>query len=222
MLLRVHLTGTPRIETGTATVDGGPLRTRQGRLVFAYLVCNRGRRVTRAELGEMLWPDTLPRAWEASLSAVVSRLRAALSAAGVSGGGLPAGGGGGYRFASDDVWVDVEEAARGVDDADAALAAGDLARACAQAEDVADLARGPFLPADVGPWIDTRRAELRAVLVRALHIWADAALAGQELGGRGPGGAGADRARAVPGDRVPAAHARTGGGGQPGGGAARV
>ena len=65
MLLRVHLAGTPRIEVGTATVDGGPLRTRQGRLVFAYLVCNRGRRVTRAELGELLWPHTLPRAWEA-------------------------------------------------------------------------------------------------------------------------------------------------------------
>src|SRR4029450_3015302 len=47
MLMRIHLTGTPKIEAGTATVDGGPLRTRQGRLVFAYLVCNRGRRVTR-------------------------------------------------------------------------------------------------------------------------------------------------------------------------------
>ena len=130
----------------------------------------------------MLWPDALPRAWEASLSAVVSRLRAALSEAGVSGAGLPAGGGGGYRFAADDVWVDVEEAARGVDDADAALAAGEVTRACAQAEGVAGLARGPFLPADEGPWIENRRAELRAVLVRALHIWAHAALAGQEWG----------------------------------------
>ena len=158
MLMRVHLTGTPRIEAGTATVDGGPLRTRQGRLVFAYLVCSRGRRVTRAELGALLWPDALPRAWEASLSAVVSRLRAALSAAGVSGAGLPAGGGGGYRFTADDVWVDVEEAARGVDDADAALAAGEVARACAQAEDVVGLARGPFLPADEGLWVENRRA----------------------------------------------------------------
>jgi DNA-binding SARP family transcriptional activator len=182
MLMRIHLTGTPKIEAGTATVDGGPLRTRQGRLVFAYLVCNRGRRVTRAELGEVLWPDALPRAWEASLSAVLSRLRAALSAAGVPGDVLPTGGGGGYRFAADDVWVDVEEAARGVDDADAALAAGETTRACAQAEGVAGLARGPFLPADEGPWIENRRAELRAVLVRALHIWAHAALAGQEWG----------------------------------------
>jgi DNA-binding SARP family transcriptional activator len=182
MLMRIHLTGTPKIEAGTATVDGGPLRTRQGRLVFAYLVCNRGRRVTRAELGAVLWPDALPRAWEASLSAVVSRLRAALSEAGVSGAGLPAGGGGGYRFAADDVWVDVEQAARGVDDADAALAAGEVTRACAQAEDVASLARGPFLPADDGLWIENRRAELRAVLVHALHIWADAALVAQEWG----------------------------------------
>ncbi len=180
MVLRIHLIGSPRIEAGTATVNGGPLRTRQGRLVFAYLVCNRSRRISRAELGEVLWPDTLPRAWEASLSAVVSRLRAALSAAGVSGVGLPAGAPGGYRFGSDDVWVDVEDVVRCVDDADAALAAGEMAHACAEAEGAADLARGPFLPADEGAWIDVRRATLRAVLLRALHIWADAALAEQQ------------------------------------------
>jgi DNA-binding SARP family transcriptional activator len=48
--------------------DGLPLPDalvggRQGRLVLAYLACERQRAVRKEELAELLWGDRLPESW---------------------------------------------------------------------------------------------------------------------------------------------------------------
>jgi DNA-binding SARP family transcriptional activator len=69
--LRIYLTGTVCLEHGRTLVDERQSPARQGRLAFAYLVCERFRLVTRDELGDAIWPDALPPAWEAALSALL-------------------------------------------------------------------------------------------------------------------------------------------------------
>src|ERR1041385_6002908 len=71
----------------TVTADGRRLPEslfagRQGRLVFASLVCERARSVRREELAELLWGEVPPSTWPAALSAVISKLRKLLTEAG--------------------------------------------------------------------------------------------------------------------------------------------
>jgi hypothetical protein len=73
--LRIYLTGKVCLEYGRTLKDERQLPARQGRLAFAYLVCERFRPVTRDELGDAIWPDALPPAWEVAISALVSKLR---------------------------------------------------------------------------------------------------------------------------------------------------
>src|SRR5918992_1282454 len=54
------------------------LRGRQARLVVAYLAWNRARPVSRDELVELLWPREAPASPDDVLTALLSKLRAAL------------------------------------------------------------------------------------------------------------------------------------------------
>jgi hypothetical protein len=76
--LRVYLSGRVRIENDGLLLDERSFPGRQGRLAFAYLVVERSRAVSRDELAEVLWPDTLPAAWETALSAIITRKKAPL------------------------------------------------------------------------------------------------------------------------------------------------
>ncbi len=78
--VRVHLCG--RLEVRADDRDATPeLPGRQGRLLFAFLVLERGRPIPRDRLISVLWPATAPATAEGSLSALLSRLRKALGAA---------------------------------------------------------------------------------------------------------------------------------------------
>lgn len=77
MPLRIYLTSRVLLEeSGTVLLDERRLMGRQGRLVFAYLVGEHLRAVSRDELAEELWLGTLPPSWERSLSALISKLPA--------------------------------------------------------------------------------------------------------------------------------------------------
>src|ERR1051325_8620743 len=75
MQTRIYVIGRVEIETPGGLVGEQKFPGRQGRTLFAYLVCNRQRPVTREELANVLWPDELPAAWETALNALVSKLR---------------------------------------------------------------------------------------------------------------------------------------------------
>jgi SARP family transcriptional regulator, regulator of embCAB operon len=124
--LRIYLTGTVCLERGCTLVDERQLPARQGRLVFAYLVCERFRPVTRDELGGAIWPDALPPAWEAALSALVSKLRHLLQRLGLPAAAVSISGRSGrYQMQLPaDTWVDIEAAAQALDEAKEACVRG--------------------------------------------------------------------------------------------------
>jgi SARP family transcriptional regulator, regulator of embCAB operon len=168
--VRVRLLGRLGIEHGQRLLDGSALPGRQGRTVLAYLaLCHYP--VSRDELADLVWPDALTTAWERDLSAVVSKVRAALDS--VDLGSLLHGALGCYELQlPPNSRVDVEDAVRFVEDAESAWRAGNRDAALPAAATAANLARRPFLPPERGLWIERRRDDLRATLLRALDLLA--------------------------------------------------
>lgn len=168
--VRVRLLGRLGVEHGRRWLDGAALPGRQGRIVLAYLAL-RHDPVPRDELADLVWPDALTASWERDLSAVVSKVRAALDS--VELGSLLRGALGCYELQlPPTARVDVEDAVRFVEDAESAWRVGNREVALPAAATAASLARRPFLPAEHGLWIEGRRDDLRATLLRALDVLA--------------------------------------------------
>src|SRR5262245_25071791 len=175
--LKVFLAGRVAVEIDGVRVEEERFPGRQGRLLFAYLVAERGRAVPRDELAEALWGEQPPASWDKALTVLASKLRAALGDAGLDGRELLTAAFGCYRLdLPEGAWVDLFAAARGAQDSDEALAAGDLDQARAAAESAESLARRPFLPGEEGTWVEQKRRDLADVRERALSILAEACL----------------------------------------------
>jgi ABC-type transport system substrate-binding protein/DNA-binding SARP family transcriptional activator/streptogramin lyase len=175
--LRIFLAGRVAIEADGVGVDEGRFGGRQGRLVFAYLVAARGRQVPRDELAEALWGSGPPATWDKALTVIASKLRGALTEAGIDGGAALTSAFGCYRLdLPEGSWVDVNVAADAADAAEQALAAGDLEEARTCAAQTVTLLRQPFLPGEDGPWVDEKRRDLADVQGRALNLLAEACL----------------------------------------------
>jgi DNA-binding SARP family transcriptional activator len=169
--VRVRLLGRLGVEHGPCWLDGSSLPGRQGRIVFAHLALHR-HPVARDELAELVWPDALSASWERDLSAIVSKVRAALDSVGLT--SVLLGALGGYELQLPaDATVDVQDAVRYVEDAESAWRAGDARRAVPAAVTAANLARRPFLPGERGLWIERQREALRTTLLRALDVLVD-------------------------------------------------
>jgi DNA-binding SARP family transcriptional activator len=179
-MLKVQLSGGVSVESDDQRLPDALLAGRQGRLVLAYLICERHRSVPREELAELLWPDRLPSAWTSSLSVVVSKLRRLFSEAGLDPAATLASSFGSYRLhLPDDVWIDVEAVAKAVESAEAAEREGRADEALTAATGGAEIAERGFLTDDCA-WVDTQRERLRDLHVRAVGAQARAyLLAGQ-------------------------------------------
>ena len=176
-MLKVFLTGRVAVETDGAVIDEAQLGGRQGRLLFAYLVAERGRAVPRDELAEALWGETPPATRDKALTVIASKLRGAFADAGLDGRELLTAAFGCYRLdLPEGTWVDLFAAASGAQDAEEALAAGELDQARAAAESAESLARRPFLPGEDGSWVEQKRRDLADIRERALVVLADACL----------------------------------------------
>ncbi len=153
-----------------------------GRKALAYLVLERRRPVPRHELADVLWGEDLPATWTSALRGVVSRLRATLAGAGLTGPDVVRSQVGCYQLhLPAGAVVDVEQVEAGVEAAQRDLAvAPDRARAAAAA--AAELASRQFLPGAGGEWVERRQAALAALRVRALELLAEAASAGGDAG----------------------------------------
>lgn len=180
-MLRIYLSGRITIETDACLLGPESFPGRQGRVAFAYLVSERSRPVSRAELAEALWPSRLPRAWDAALSAIVSKLRSLLCRAGLDGSTTLSGAVGCYELRLPaGSWVDLEVATDSIHEAEAALTGGDPARAYGPSAVAHHIARRPFLPGEEGQWVELRRERLQSVLVRALECRAEVYLWNRE------------------------------------------
>ncbi|HEY7044330.1 MAG TPA: BTAD domain-containing putative transcriptional regulator [Nocardioidaceae bacterium] len=166
--VRVRLLGRLGVERGDRWLDGAALPGRQGRIVLAYLTLHH-HAVARDELADLVWPDALTASWERDLSAIVSKLRAALESIGLGSALQSASGSYEIRLPPDST-VDVQDAVRFVEDAEAAWRLGNRDAAVPAAMTAASLARRPFLPAEHGLWVERRRDELQATMLRALDV----------------------------------------------------
>jgi SARP family transcriptional regulator, regulator of embCAB operon len=173
---RISLLGQVAVTGRAGVIEEADFGGRQIRLLFAYLVAEHGRRVTRDALADALWGTELPATWEKALTVIVSKVRSLLTAAGVD--ATVSGAYGCYRLdVPQATLVDTEVATDAGACAEAALRSGDLVAARSSAEQAARLLRMPFLAGEDGAWVDEKRRDLAGVRVRALEVLAGACLA---------------------------------------------
>jgi pentatricopeptide repeat protein len=156
---KVQLCGKLAIELEGERVEA-KLPGRQGRQLFAFLVANRNRSLTRDELLEALWRNGR----DAGLAPLLSKLRRIVPLDGLR-IELPAG-----------AWVDIEAAAESVHRAESAVAQEDFHRAWAPSQVAMFVAGRPFLPGEEGEWIEDVRRRLGELHVRAVEAYARAGL----------------------------------------------
>lgn len=170
---QIELCGSLRADIGgrqmTARLPG-----RQGRSLFAFLVVNRHRPVSRHELHQVLWPQNLPEAPETGLSTVLARVRR------VVGDGVIEGRAELGLNLDPDAQIDVERAVADAQEAECALAEGDSHAAIASADAALQTIARPLLPGLEGTWIDDLQTELTDFEPGQLEVVARTALA---LGG---------------------------------------
>lgn len=168
--LRIGLCGGLVVGTGGKQIEAN-LAGHQGRELFAYLVLNRDRPVSRDELAALLWPDQPPRAPEASLNTILARLRRVLGHSVLDGRAqltvrLPAGS-----------WIDVEAAEDAAIRAHSTLAQGSAAEAIELASSALAIVAAPLLPDVRHAWIDQRRIDVDDLRSRLLAMTVRAGLA---------------------------------------------
>lgn len=164
----------------TAKLPGG-----QARVLFTYLVVNRALPARREELIEALWPWRAPAGADASLSALLSRLRGVLGSDVLSGGAqvrlkLPP-----------ETWIDLEAAEEAIHRAESAVTQHEWARGWGASLIALFTARRGFLPGEDLPWAQEHRRRLEEIRCSALECYAAVALGVGDPGrarkrGRGP------------------------------------
>jgi DNA-binding SARP family transcriptional activator len=176
--LRVYLAGGICLEVADRIVGERQLPGPLGRHLLAMLAAEHTRAIGNDELAEEIWHGAPPAAWAASLKALVSRIRAVVTAAGLDGGSLIAGAPGIYRLVlPPGGWVDVDAAKSATHDAEAQLANGDPKRSAQQVFVAKLITARPLLPGMTGLWLERRRADFAELRIRALQCSARVNLA---------------------------------------------
>ena len=146
----------------------------KGRLLFAYLVLNRARRLSRDQLLIAVYGDDASPEQSSSLSVLLSKLRAVVGTVVLAGRSEL------ELVLAPDAFVDVEAAFEGIHRADTHAARGEWAEAWGPAGVAYHVASRPLLQGHDLPWIDDWRRRLGDVRLRGLECLAAARL---ELGG---------------------------------------
>jgi DNA-binding SARP family transcriptional activator len=142
----------------------------KGRLLFAYLVLNRDRRMSRDELLTAVYGEEASREQHPSLSVLLSKLRS------VIGQELVAGRSEIELVLPRDAFVDVEAAREALHRAESHVAAGEWAESWGPAGVAYHVARRPLLRGEDRPWLDEWRRRLEDVHLRGLECFAHARL----------------------------------------------
>lgn len=174
--MRLTICGRLLIEADDVSIDEDALPGRLGRRLWAYLVLNRRRPIGRDELHDALWGDDAPEAADASLNALVSRIRRVLARPPTSSVELR-GATGRYELGLPaDAFVDRERAWSAIHPVEAIRRRGDLGGAWAEAVIASEIAARGFLPGEDGPWIEAERRTLRDTERQSLEAICEAEL----------------------------------------------
>jgi SARP family transcriptional regulator, regulator of embCAB operon len=166
---RIQLCGRFVVDVDGSRLEG-TLPGRRGRVLFAYLLLNRGRPLPRDELLVAGWGEDAPAEAGNALSVLLSKLRHSLGAGHLQGRTeiellLPQA-----------TFVDVEAALEGAHRAESAIAEGRWAQAWGPAGIAYHVTTRPFLTGLEAPWIDGWRRRLEEVRLRGLECFAAAGL----------------------------------------------
>lgn len=176
--VRIYLAGGIFLESRGRIVDERQLPGPLGRHLLAMLAAEHDRPVGNDELADEIWAGAPPAAWTTSLKALVSRIRAAITAAGMDGSFLIVGAPGIYRFVlPPGAWIDVDVAKSAAHEAEGKLANRDLVGAGQQLFVAKLVTSRPFLPGVTGDWVERRRAEFADLRIRTLQCSARVNLA---------------------------------------------
>ena len=170
---RVQLCGRLVVVLDGRRIDD-ELPSRQGRLLFAYLVTRRHSHTSRAHLAEAIWPETGLPAADSSLKSLLSKVRKVVGPDVLVGRDEP------RLELPADAFVDIEAASERLHEAESAIAVGDWTRAWAPARAALHTATRGFLRGSEAVWIDEVRRDLEEVRIRALEC---VAASGLGLGG---------------------------------------
>jgi SARP family transcriptional regulator, regulator of embCAB operon len=169
-LTRVYLAGQVCIEHDGALLDDWRSVGRQGRVTFAMLVAEHWRAVSREELIDEIWGEQPPPSSDRALSAVMSKLRSLLDRADLPRFEIVSAFGCYQMRLPPAVWIDIEAAAQGIDQAEGLVRAGMHREAWGSAQIACHIARRPFLQGDAGPWATRTRVVLGETLVRSYEL----------------------------------------------------
>ena len=170
---RIQLCGRLVVELNGRRVEDA-LPGAKGRLLFAYLVLNRDRRMSRDELLTAVYGEDASADQHPSLSVLLSKLRS------VIGPELLAGRSEIELVLPRDAFVDVEAAREALHRAESHVAAGEWAESWGPAGVAYHVARRPLLQGEDRPWLQEWRRRLEDVHLRGLECFAQARL---NLGG---------------------------------------
>src|ERR687887_1723600 len=171
---RIQLCGRLVVELEGRRVEEA-LPGAKGRLLFAYLVLNRDRRMSRDELLSAVYGDEASPDRHPSLSVLLSKLPS------VIGQELLAGRSEIELVLPRDAFVDVEAAREALHRAESHVAAGEWAEAWGPAGVAYHVAGRPLLQGEDRPWLEEWRRRLADVRLRGLEC-----LAASRLGLGGP------------------------------------
>jgi DNA-binding SARP family transcriptional activator len=172
--VRISICGRLVIEGESATVAEAAFPGRLGRRLWGYLVLNRRRPVGRDELAAALWGEDTPEVEDASLNALISRIRSVLARAGGTGAQVHASGGAYTLVLPADAFVDRERAWSAVHHVQSIRRRGDVRGAWAEAVIANEIAARGFLAGEEGGWIEAERRTLREIEVQALEAIGEA------------------------------------------------
>lgn len=170
---RIQLCGRFAVEVDGSRIED-TLPGRRGRALFAYLVLNRGRPLSRDELLMAGWGEDAGAETRNAFSVLLSKLRHSLGAGRLQGRAeiellLPQA-----------TFVDAEAALEGAHRAESAISEGRWAQAWGPAGIAYHVATRPFLTGVEAPWVEVWRRRLEEVRLRGLECFA---VAGLGLGG---------------------------------------
>jgi SARP family transcriptional regulator, regulator of embCAB operon len=166
---RIQLCGRLVVELGGRRVEDA-LPGVKGRLLFAYFVLNRDRRLRRDELLTAVYREDAAPDQHPSLSVLLSKLRSAIGHEPLAGRSeielmLPG-----------DAFVDVEAAREALHRAESHVAAGEWAESWGPAGVAYHVASRPLFQGEDRPWLEEQRRRLEDVHLRGLECFAEARL----------------------------------------------
>ncbi|PUE38212.1 hypothetical protein B9Z50_17245 [Limnohabitans sp. Bal53] len=170
---RIHLCGALTVRIMGERLEND-LPGKQGRLLFAFLVSQQGRSVTRSDMVKLLWNGAPPNDPDTALAALLAKLRKSLSKDSLSGKQdvrliLPPA-----------TWVDLDVVWSCLHRAESAVHQHDWAGAWGPSQSVSHISARTFMPGFEGPWVEEIRSKLMDAQLRANECLATSGL---HLGG---------------------------------------